>query len=143
MSIRTQALSYAKAVDCSIIAAQHGHTIAEEALGFAELMQAASNTSEEARQLYLLGMIRIAQRGEENSRFAWRTFRDVRETLENVNSYCTMYHLTLSSHCISISSSLKMRQKKSRLEKRKYLRAYAVSSKARFYSATSHIWTSL
>jgi len=92
MSIKTQALHYVKAVDHSIIAAQHGYTIAEEALGFAELIEARNTVNEAVRQDYLRGMLETARRGEENANIALEKFRDVRKTVSKVKIYWPMLY---------------------------------------------------
>lgn len=98
-SIKLQAQSYTKAIDFSIIAAEQGHTIAEEALGFAKNIDEAGFSDEE-RQSYLRGMLDMAYRGERNAQKAHEKFREVRSTLERVSAFCYMNngdHLLLSS----------------------------------------------
>jgi len=92
MSIKTQALHYVKAVDHSIVAAQHGYTIAEEALGFAELIEAGNIANEAMRQDYLRGMFETARRGEENANIALENFRDVRKTVSKVKLHWPMLY---------------------------------------------------
>ncbi|KAF4623075.1 hypothetical protein D9613_002353 [Agrocybe pediades] len=82
-SIKLQAQTYTKAIDFSIIAAEQGHTIAEEALGFAENIDHVS-FSEDQRQAYLRQMLEMAYKGESNAHKAHEKFREVRTTLERL-----------------------------------------------------------
>ncbi|KAF9552215.1 hypothetical protein CPC08DRAFT_768465 [Agrocybe pediades] len=84
-SIKLQALTYTKAIDFSIIAAEQGHTIAEEALGFAKNID-HTGFSEDDRQAYLRQMLDMAYRGESNAHKAHEKFREVRTTLEKLIS---------------------------------------------------------
>ncbi|KDR78066.1 hypothetical protein GALMADRAFT_1299497 [Galerina marginata CBS 339.88] len=74
-SIKCQAQAYVKAIDFSIISAQHGFTIAEEVLSFTSFMDEGTEVE---RQEYLIGMLDIARRGEHNAVRSHNSFRDVR-----------------------------------------------------------------
>ncbi|KAF8883876.1 hypothetical protein CPB84DRAFT_1827544 [Gymnopilus junonius] len=77
-SIKTQAKSYMQALELSVVAAQHGFNIAEDALAFIDLMDSCS---EDERQDYLRRMLEIARLGENNAKEAHGRFRGVRVML--------------------------------------------------------------
>ncbi|KAF4623026.1 hypothetical protein D9613_002378 [Agrocybe pediades] len=79
--IKLQAQSYVGAIKLSVIAAQQGHNIAEEALGFSKNVD-NREFSEKDRQGYLRGMVDIARRGEDNATKANEAFRGLRRKLE-------------------------------------------------------------
>ncbi|KDR78018.1 hypothetical protein GALMADRAFT_138176 [Galerina marginata CBS 339.88] len=74
-SIKCQAQAYVRAIDFSIMAAQHGFNIAEEVLNFASFIDEGTEVD---RQEYLIGMLDIARRGEQNAVRSHNSFRDVR-----------------------------------------------------------------
>lgn len=80
-SIKLQAKSYMQALEFSVMAAQHGFNIAEDALAFADLMDSCNEIE---RQEYLRGMFDIALLGENNAKAAHERFRNVRVKLLQV-----------------------------------------------------------
>ncbi|KAF8153808.1 hypothetical protein B0H34DRAFT_719215 [Crassisporium funariophilum] len=77
-SISEQALQYVKAIDFSVVAAQQGFMIADEAISFAELLP---HSSPKDHHEYLLGMLAIADRGQQSAKLTVEKFRDVRTTV--------------------------------------------------------------
>lgn len=77
-----QAQSYIEAIDYSIIAAQNGFNIAEEAINFSKVAEA--RTSEADLTNYLVGMWNMALDGHRNAQLALDKFKDARTTIEAV-----------------------------------------------------------
>ncbi|KAF9566062.1 hypothetical protein CPC08DRAFT_759091 [Agrocybe pediades] len=82
-SIKVQAQTSTKAINFSIVAAELGHAIAEEAHGFAKNID-HTDFSEEYRQQRLRQMLDMAYRGEDFAQKAHEKFRDVRTTSERL-----------------------------------------------------------
>ncbi|KAF8153789.1 hypothetical protein B0H34DRAFT_676702 [Crassisporium funariophilum] len=83
--ISRQAILYVQAIDFSIVASQHGFTIAEEAIGLADAIKESNLDgdvdTEVERQKYLQGMLNLAAEGHKLALGAMEKFRNVRETM--------------------------------------------------------------
>ena len=86
-----QAQSCVKAIDYSIVAAQIGFNIAEEAINFSKVVEA--RTSEADLTNYLAGMWNMAINGHQNAKLALDEFKCVRTTIEAVCIiFSSFYH---------------------------------------------------
>ena len=88
--ITAQALAYVEAIDLSVVAAQLGFTVAEEAI----LLDNATSSTLDERNSYIEGMLNLAQQGHDIAAETLQTFRDVRKNVLAVG------HLFLCCHLV-------------------------------------------
>jgi len=74
--IAAQALAYVEAIHLSVVAAQNGFTVAEEAISLGDLIPISIPNQ---HQSYLEGMLTLARDGRNNATKTLQTFRDVRQ----------------------------------------------------------------
>jgi hypothetical protein len=98
-SISTQALAYAKAIGFSVVAAQNGFDVAEEAVSLGNLIPIST---EDQHKRYLEGMLELAKKGHDNASKTLQTFRGVREKVLAVCRLflCDPLVLTLSGQLL-------------------------------------------
>ena len=77
-NIATHALAYVEAIGFSVVAAQKGFTVAEEAISFGELIDMSTPDQHHG---YLAGMLDLAKEGHRNAAKTLETFRDVRKNV--------------------------------------------------------------
>ncbi|PPQ76597.1 hypothetical protein CVT24_013020 [Panaeolus cyanescens] len=81
--IHNQAVQYAKAIDLSVVAAQRGFTVADDAISLLDMMKVMQTTIEERRE-YLEGTMELARKGRTNAFEARNKFVDVRNVIEGL-----------------------------------------------------------
>lgn len=107
-----QAQSYVKAIDYSIVAAQIGFNIAEEAINFFKVVE--SRTSEADLTSYLAGMWNMALNGHHNAQLALDEFKGVRTTIETVCIFFFFFFWFLSQFILTTHFSASERRKRSK-----------------------------
>jgi len=83
--IAAQAFAYVEAIDFSVVAAQNGFTVAEDAISLGDLIPISTPNQ---HQGYLEGMLKLARDGRNNAAKTLQTFRDVRK---NVLAVCRLF----------------------------------------------------
>jgi hypothetical protein len=91
--IAAQALAYVGAIDFSIVAAQNGFNVTEEAIALGELIPISSP---DQLQSYLVGMLKLAKHGHSNASKTLHTFRDVRQIVFAVGQLLLSYPFAFS-----------------------------------------------
>ena len=92
-----QARAYVNAIDFSVVAAQNGFTVAEEAISLRDLIPIS--TPDELRH-YLERMLNLAKKDHDNANKTLQRFRDVRY---NVFTVCRLFSVAFSSSLVLVS----------------------------------------